>query len=364
MLTVSVQKRLGVFSLDVAFSVADELLVLFGPSGSGKSLTLQAIAGLIAPDSGRISVDDRLYFDSGAGVNIPINRRGVGYVFQEYALFPHMTVHENIGYGIARQPKGEVDATVRELLRLLRLEGLEGQYPAQLSGGQKQRVAMARALAVKPSVLLMDEPLAALDYPVRHKLWRDLLAIRKKFGIPTIMVTHDAEEAYVLADRIAVISDGRLEQVSPKEEVFHRPATRKVAKYFATKNIFDAKVEVEGERLRLRTRDFSLVMPLRSGIEDGDIVGFCFRPEEVKVLKPDQPVKNDLQENILEGRVFGILEKGAEYTVFMGMGGDDYVIEIALPASSYRSLGLKTGDPLRVALRPESVWIIGGREGK
>ncbi|MDH4101569.1 MAG: ABC transporter ATP-binding protein [Nitrospirota bacterium] len=361
MLSVSVQKRLGEFQLNVDFSVGNELLVLFGPSGSGKSLTLQAIAGLVVPDNGRIAAGERVFFDNSSGVSIPINQRRVGYVFQEYALFPHMTVHENIAYGIARQPKGEVESTVRGLLRLLRLEGYEGQYPAQLSGGQRQRVAMARALAVKPAILLMDEPLAALDYPVRHRLWRDLLAIRTEFGIPTIMVTHDAEEAFVLADRIAVISDGRIEQVAPKDDVFHRPATRKVAKYFATKNIFDGQVKAEGERVRLTTREFSLLLPARPGLEPGGEAAFCFRPEEVKVLRPDQPVKDDLRENIIEGRLHGVMEKGAETALFMAMGGDDYVIEIALPASSYRSLGLKTGDPLQVALRPESVWIIGGR---
>ena len=174
---------------------------------------------------------------------MPINKRGVGYVLQDYALFPHMTVFENIAYGIKKGSKTEANKNIAEFQKFLRLEGTEGLYPHQLSGGQKQRVAIARAIASEPAVLLLDEPLAALDYPVRSKIRNDLIAIHKRFRIPTIVVTHDIEEAFVLGDRIAVIEEGRIEQIGSRDEVFYKPATRKVARLLAVKNIFDAVVK-------------------------------------------------------------------------------------------------------------------------
>ncbi len=194
--------RVGDFRLDVEVTTKDELLVLFGSSGAGKSLTLQCIAGLLRPDAGRIRVDDLLYFDREAKVNLPINRRRVGYVFQDYALFPHLTVFENVAYGMARHHRPDADLRVDSILQALRLRGLRDRYPQQISGGQRQRVAIARAMMVEPLILLLDEPFAALDYPRRERLRTDLQTIHQRYGMTVVLVTHDIEDCsvFILAD--------------------------------------------------------------------------------------------------------------------------------------------------------------------
>ena len=165
MLELSFKKSVGTFHLDLSLQVENELMVLFGPSGSGKSLTLQCISGLMTPDSGCMRMNGKSYFDSEESVSLPLNKRQIGYVFQDYALFPHMTVYGNVSYGISGEPKQIIKEKISELLSILRLEGLENRYPSELSGGQRQRVAIARALIVNPSLFLLDEPFAALGPP-------------------------------------------------------------------------------------------------------------------------------------------------------------------------------------------------------
>src|SRR3990172_11878209 len=170
MLELSFKKTLGTFHLDLDIQVNNELMVLFGPSGSGKTLTLQCIAGLVKPDSGFMRLNGKTYFDSETSTSLPLSERRIGYVFQDYALFPHMTVYGNVSYGISKEPRQRIKEKVSDLLSILRLEGLEDRYPSELSGGQRQRVAIARALIVSPALFLLDEPFAALDYAVRSKL--------------------------------------------------------------------------------------------------------------------------------------------------------------------------------------------------
>ena len=368
MIDLSISKRLGNFKLNISFITRDELLVLFGPSGSGKTLTLQAIAGFLKPDSGYIRIEDITYFDSEMGIDLPINKRGVGYVLQEYALFPHLTVYENIAFGIHKKPTEKIKGRVEEMLGLLRIDDIKDLYPNEISGGQKQRVAIARALAVEPSILLLDEPLAALDYPVRSKLRTDLLSIHKRYTIPTIFVTHDVEEAFILGGRIAVLNEGGIEQIGTKEEVFYRPRTRKVAKFLAVKNIFDGtvvEVSPKDTSMKVESEGFSLSLDSKVGISIGDRIEFCIRPEDIKVLREDKPIRDDLQENIITGIILKILEKGPSHTIFIGLPvcspgrkDTDYTFEINIPNSSYRSLGLKEGQRIRISIRRDSVWVI------
>lgn len=370
MLNVSFLKNIGNFTLDVSFVVDSEILVLFGPSGSGKSLTLRIISGLIKPDKGFIKLNDASFFDSANGIDLPINKRGVGYVLQDYALFPHMTVFENIAYGIKKVGKTEANKNIAGLQKFLRLEGTEGLYPHQLSGGQKQRVAIARAIASEPAVLLLDEPLAALDYPVRSKIRNDLIAIHKRFRMPTIVVTHDIEEAFVLGDRIAVIEDGRIEQIGSRDEVFYKPATRKVARLLAVKNIFDGvvkKVSSKGLTARIESDGFSLTVNSKNSFKVGDNIEFCIRPEDVKIAKAkgtrlkargERQKTKDNKENIISAKVFDIQEKGLTHTVFAGISDDDYTFQINLPNSIYRNLKLKNGERIRLNLPRELVWVI------
>lgn len=202
------------FKLDIDFSCADAVSVIFGPSGSGKSVTLQAIAGLIKPASGIVRIGDRVLFDSDSNINLPPQQRRVGYLFQDYALFPHLTVVENIGFSSqpGKQKTHAADAryALDELIRIFELTSLENSFPSQLSGGQKQRVALARTLFAKPDILLLDEPFAALDPLLRDTMRQELLAIRTHFNIPMIIITHDPDDVAAFAQAVFIVEQGRI----------------------------------------------------------------------------------------------------------------------------------------------------------
>jgi molybdate transport system ATP-binding protein len=364
---IHVKKDLGNFSLNLSLSLRKDMTVLFGPSGSGKTLTLHTIAGLVVPDSGIIRVNGVVYFDKKGGVNLPIHRRQVGYVFQEPSLFPHMTVFENIAYGISSVPHGEKKERVHHMIERMRLGGLEKKLPHQISGGQKQRTALARALAASPLLLLLDEPFASLDNPVREKLRLDLLRIRKEGRTPMIFVTHDVEEAFVLAEELVVLNEGRVEQTGNKEDIFYRPQTHKVAKFFGVKNIFRGKItEIHAEEKVMAVwvdeKGFRASIPYREGAVVGNWVSFCIRPEEVMILKEGRPIKKNLQGNIFTGEIVRIVEKGAEHTLFFKQSQDDYDFEISMSNLAYRSLRVGEGQTVNVAFKWESIWLI--PEGK
>src|SRR5919197_3516635 len=253
-----VTKRFGAatavdgLSLEIA---PGELVALVGGSGCGKTTTLRLVAGFERPDTGEVRFDDRVVND------VPPARRGVGIVFQSYALFPTMTVAENIAFGlrVAGWPALKTYERVAEMVALSRLGGLEGRYANQLSGGQQQRVALARALARRPEILLLDEPLSALDAKIRLRLRGEIRKIQQGLGITTLYVTHDQEEALSIADRIAVMRNGRIEQVGRPEEIYARPRTDFVADFIGVSNLLACRVvsaregvvEWEGERLRI-----------------------------------------------------------------------------------------------------------------
>ena len=205
MLTVSIQKQLPDFLLDVCFAIQKEIVVLFGPSGSGKTTILNSIAGLVTPDAGMIRLGDTLFYEHGTKA-LPVQKRNIGYVFQDYALFPHMTVAQNIRYGVKEGKEVGLD----ELVATVGIGHLLDKYPHQISGGQKQRVALVRALATKPDLLLLDEPLSALDADTRKECQDELLRLQAAWKIPFLMVTHDREEAERLADLILTIENGKL----------------------------------------------------------------------------------------------------------------------------------------------------------
>lgn len=218
------KKALNGFTLDAGWEIGNELCVIFGYSGSGKSMTLQMISGIIRPDAGSIRISGKTLFDAEAGLDLPPQKRALGYVFQDLALFPHMTVAGNLAYAAASLSRRERDERGRDLIRMFRLQGLEDRYPSQLSGGQKQRVAFARALMGRPSALLLDEPFSALDAPVRAEMRLFLKEIREAFDIPVVLITHDLAEACELADRMIVYADGRAVQSGSPREILLRPA--------------------------------------------------------------------------------------------------------------------------------------------
>jgi molybdate transport system ATP-binding protein len=228
-LRVGLQKKVNGFSLDIEWQIGNELAVLFGFSGAGKSLTLQMIAGLLNPDRGQVSLDDVVYFDSSTGTNLPPQERPFGYVFQDLALFPHMTVLQNILYGAPNLPKNEKLDRAHDMIRTFKLMGLEDRYPHEISGGQKQRGAFARALIRRPKVLLLDEPFSALDRPLRFEMRQFLLEVRNNFGIPALLVTHDFEEAVAISDKIIVYEQGKIAQIGSPERVKASPVNRYVS---------------------------------------------------------------------------------------------------------------------------------------
>ncbi|HEY0442597.1 MAG TPA: ABC transporter ATP-binding protein [Candidatus Limnocylindrales bacterium] len=277
-----IQKRFGDVAAVHDFNLAaerGEFISFLGPSGCGKTTTLRMIAGFEQPTAGTITVD-------GADMtHRPANRRNVGMVFQSYALFPNMSVADNIGFGlkVRKRPKDQIRKRVGELLELINLPDKGNRYPYQLSGGQQQRVALARALAIEPQVLLLDEPLSALDAKIRVALRHEIRSIQRQLGITTVYVTHDQEEALSLSDRVVVMSEGRVEQIGPPSEIYNFPATSFVASFVGTLNLLSAKVvDAPTGRLDLAGQEIRASAGI-AGASAGTIVSVALRPESISL---------------------------------------------------------------------------------
>jgi molybdate transport system ATP-binding protein len=364
MLEVDIEKRLEDFTLRVAFQVDREVLVLFGPSGAGKSMTLSCIAGLARPDRGLIRLDGRVLFESDGRrrQEIPLHQRRIGYVFQDYALFPHMTVAQNLAYGIRGRHSAQVQ--VEAMLTRLHLKGLADRYPHQLSGGQQQRVALGRALMIQPALLLLDEPLAALDGAVRESLQADLASLQRELGLSVVYITHNLMDAFALGDRLAVIQAGRLQQVGPIQEVFHRPNNRTVAEITGVRNLLEGRVQAaSAEGLVIAWRGYTILAP-PSPRHPGERVTFYIRPEDVKLLYPDRPLASTVQHNRFLGRVLRAMQAGTSVTVRLAveteqaLGGEEVGLESRLPIRAYRALGLEVGAAVAFSLRREGIMLL------
>lgn len=304
----NVTKRFGGFvaTHEVSLSIkAGEFLTLLGPSGCGKTTLLRMISGFETPSEGTVWIN-------GEDVtHQPPYRRNVNQVFQSYALFPHLTVQENIGFGLKMQkvPKAEIAERVKEVTSLVSLEGFEARKPSQLSGGQRQRVALARAIVCRPKVLLLDEPLSALDAKLRHAMQVELKRLQKKLGITFVFVTHDQEEALTMSDRIAVVNKGRIEQLGDSAEIYHSPRTTFVANFIGQANIFEAKVVAdEGHFTRIRIgNDVEVLIPTDSELAGRTDLLVSIRPEKVYLQKASKPAG----QNVFEVEVDDELFKGA-----------------------------------------------------
>jgi len=279
-----------------------EFVTLVGPSGCGKTTTLRTIAGFEKPTAGTVRIADDDVTDA------PPYERNTGMVFQDFALFPHMTVRENIAYGMEADggyTAEEINARVAEMLELVELPDTADRYPDQLSGGQQQRIALARALAPQPDALLLDEPLASLDKKLREQMQVELRRIQQEIGITTVFVTHNQEEALTMSDRLAVMNEGRFEQVGPPEDVYGEPDSRFVADFLGTANIFDGSVTALGDGLATVDSDGAAISS-RSGAETavGDEVAVVIRPERFRFVSgtPDGG-RTEVTENVFEGEI-------------------------------------------------------------
>ena len=267
-LSVEIEKNLGGFHLHVDFEAGDETLALLGASGCGKSMTLRCIAGIERPDRGRIVVDGRVLFDSRQGIDLSPQQRRVGVVFQNYALFPNMTVLQNLLAGARREgDRGKRKRAVEEALERFGLEELAGRYPHQLSGGQQQRAALARVLVSGPRLLLLDEPFSALDSHLRFRLEEEMRQVIRQFGKTVLLVSHDRDEVFRMARSIAIMDNGHIHKVGPKEEVFARPGTRAGAVLTGCKNISPLLRLADG---RVRAADWGMELE----VEDDGRAGY------------------------------------------------------------------------------------------
>lgn len=246
-LSVNITKKFPGFTLEVSFETEKEPLGMLGASGSGKSMTLRCIAGLVTPDSGTVILNDRVLFDAEKKINIPAQKRNIGYLFQNYALFPNMTVAQNIAFGLQGYTGTQKSEIIAEKIALLQLAGLEGRYPFQLSGGEQQRTALARALVLEPEVLLLDEPFAALDNHLRSEMEKMLLDTLFGYQGVTLFVTHNLEECFRVSKNLIVMDRGTIAAGGPKEEIFRNPPTLSVARLTGCKNISHGRAIAPGK---------------------------------------------------------------------------------------------------------------------
>lgn len=378
LLEITVRKQLKNFLLEVELSLTPEngqVLVLFGPSGSGKTMTIKCLAGITDPAAGYISIGGKTVFDSQRKINVPLRQRRVGYLPQSYSLFPHLTVTENIAFGLFEWDKGKAARRVTELLKLMQLEGLEKRYPRQLSGGQQQRVALARALAPEPAILLLDEPFSALDAAIRSELRQNLMSLSQNLAVPIVFITHDLEEAYMLGQRIAVYDQGRILQYSSREEVFYHPATKKVARLMGIHNLWDGRtLEVDSARrlVQVHTAFGELLVQMLPGRplpQPGQPVTVCVRPERL-ALKPAGRA-TELPDNKFPVRLAGEMARGSRYTLYANLltphrpdfpistGSEPgHDLELEITAQQYEELKQAKHQGLEIMINPTAIHLI------
>jgi len=329
--------------------------VLFGPSGSGKTTVLRSLAGLDRPEEGSINFDGTTWFDSARGLFVPPQSRGIGLLFQEYALFPHLSVAGNVGYGLHGLPHASREERVAEMADRFGITGLLARRPAKLSGGERQRVALARAMAPRPRLLLLDEPLSALDAPTRETLRGELRHLLEQAGVPAIVVTHDRIEALALGDRLAVLVDGAIRQVGPVHEVFSAPVDVDVARVVGTENVFPSRLARRENGLVVMraegTRGAEFVAVDPGGVEDEAYA--CVRAEEV-VLEPF-----DGHDSSAQNRLAGVIATRRDEGPLVRITVDCGVRLIALVTrASADRLELVPGRRVSAVVKAPSVRIV------
>jgi molybdate transport system ATP-binding protein len=348
--------------LDLAFGCAPgELLALVGPSGAGKSTTLRCVAGLHRPTSGLVRCGGKTWFDAAARCDLPPHRRAAGLVFQDYALFPHMTALDNVAAALGHRPRAARAARARELLALVHLAGLEDRRPAELSGGQQQRVAVARALARDPAVLLLDEPFSAVDRATRRRLQSELAGLRRSLAIPILLVTHDLDEAVALADRMCLMHRGRGLQTATPAEMLARPASAEVARLLDLRNLFRATVERHdpaNATTFLRWGDAALEAAHAPSFAPGAAVDWMVPPPAVVLHRRGRPSLGE-RENPVPAQVRDLLPMGQDAEVTLDIGdAQGGTLAFSLPLHAARRNGLAPGEACTVSLLKDAIHIM------
>jgi molybdate transport system ATP-binding protein len=329
------------------------LTVLFGPSGSGKTTTLRCLAGLERPGRGHIRLGDEMWFDSDRRIFLPPQKRRIGYLFQDHALFPHLNVTHNIGYGLGALGRAERQQRVKEIKDLLGLSGLGHRYPGQISGGERQRVALARALVCRPRLLLLDEPLSALDVPLREQLRRELRRSLAQLRIPAVLVTHDRVEALSLADFVVVFDEGRIRQSGPVEEVFSKPADLTVARIVGVETVERAKIVQEDNGLvTVQVGTARLVAPAPAGL-NGEVY-VCIHAGDV-ILDKGSPLSQNSARNRLVGHVESLVREGSMVRVNVNCG---FLLKALVTNQACQEMELREGQRVTALLKAPAIHLV------
>ncbi|MGA8222857.1 MAG: sulfate/molybdate ABC transporter ATP-binding protein [Candidatus Acidiferrales bacterium] len=355
-LAIQLEKTLAEFTLDVAFEAGGEPLSILGPSGAGKTMLLRCVAGLERADRGRVTLNDRVLFDSGQHIGVPARERRIGMLFQHYALFPHRTVAENVGFGLPQLTASERNARVSSLIARTHLTGLEQRFPRDLSGGEQQRAALARALAIEPEAMLLDEPLSALDTHLRSQMEAQLQETFAAFRRPALLVTHNIEEAYRMSKDLLVLSRGRVVASGPKETILRRPPTLEVARLTGCKNFSRAKAISRSE---VEAADWGCRLRVTQAIErEPAYVGI--RAHMIDFLESSGA--NSSRENIFPCRVVRSSETPFRITLFLRLQQTpDNSDEPHLQAEVFKEKWERFRErpfPWHVRLSPESLMLL------
>jgi molybdate transport system ATP-binding protein len=354
-ITRAFASELGAFRLDVAFTAPSGVTILFGPSGSGKTSILDCASGLTRPDRGRIALGERTLFDSEKGIDLPAAQRSVGYVFQTLALFPHLSVEDNVAYGLAG--RGARRERVRAVLESFGIAPLRRRRPGEVSGGERQRAALARALVLEPDALLLDEPLAALDLPTKSRILDDLRAWNRRHSIPILYVTHSRREAYALGEHVVVLEEGEVAAHGLPHEVFDAPRRETVASLAGFENIFAAEVlehheeggtmtcRLQGSEVRLEVplAHFEPSAHLRVAVRAGDVLLSTARPEKISAR------------NILPGRVRALEKLGHRVEARIDCGAE---FRVDLTTAACAELELAPGREVWLVLKTYSCHLV------
>lgn len=374
MLRVNIKKRLGGsdgrtsaqaggaadnFLLDVEFNAPPGVTILFGASGSGKTTTLKSIAGIARPDSGRIAIGDRTIFDSSQRIDLPIRKRGVGYVFQDLALFPHLTALGNVEFGMSNVPRRERQKQAMELMAALNIEHIAHRKPRNISGGEAQRVALARAIFCGPQILLLDEPLSAIDEATKLGIIADLKSINRRLRLPIIYVTHSREEAVTLGERVIVYEQGRVASIGEPLEVFGSPVKASVARLTGVENLFDGCVVRKNEAggmmsVEIEDAEGVSCLDVPFGAEGvGERVRIAVQSGDI-LLATEEPRATSAR-NILRGRIAMIEDKGNRTLVRVAGG---VLWSVSVTRQSVEELRLSVGKEVWLAIKTHSCYLL------